>query len=270
MTVVDESNVILGSGDLYIGTVDPSATEDQITAALQNVGSISGGAVLTYKPKFYDIVSANRGTIASFKTDEEVTFKSGILTWNLENIEKLSAAYFSEDSVKGTRRVGIGGMKNVPINYLRFIHTKPDGKTLTVNIFKAQSQGGFDLTFDSEKETILDAEFKALAVINKTDGNLVEIIEEVGATPVPNVTSITPTTVTVASMPAMIRVVGTGFESDSIVYAEQFDGEHDLKTYYDSSTVLIAEVSGLTAETYSIKVKTGTQVAIAGVNLVVS
>jgi hypothetical protein len=270
MAVVEESNVILGSGDLYLGVVDSSATEDQITAALVNVGAISGGSVLTYKPKFHDVVSANRGTFASFKTDEEVTFKSGILTWNLSNIEKLSAAYYSEDNTKGIRRVGIGGMKNVPINYLRFVHTKPDGNTITMNMFKAQSQGGFNITFDSEKETVIDVEFKALAVTNKTDGNLVEIIEEVGVTPVPKVTSITPTTMTVASMPAMIRVVGTGFEPDSVVFAEQFDGEHDLKTYYDSPTVLIAEVKGITAASYSIKVKTGTQVATTGVNLVVS
>jgi hypothetical protein len=176
---VSEDTYLLGSGDLFLGVVDPSATETEIDAALENVGAISGGAALTYTPTFYEVESANRGTIASMKTKEEVVFKSGLLTWDLKNIEKLSAAYFSEDTTVGTRRVGIGGMKNVPVNYLRFVHTKPDGKKLTVNVFKAQAQSGFELTFDKEQETVIDAEFKALAVIGKDDGNLVEIIEEI-------------------------------------------------------------------------------------------
>ncbi|MEH6957218.1 hypothetical protein [Neobacillus drentensis] len=178
MTVAEDT-YLLGSGDLFIGNVSYTATEEDISAALTNVGAISGGAALSYKPSFTDVKSANRGTIASFKSDEEMTFKSGILTWDLKNIEKLSAAYYSEDIATGTRKVGIGGMKNIPVNYLRFVHTKPDGKTLTVNMFKAQAQSGFELTFDSEKETVLDAEFKLLAVTGKNDGNLVDIIEEI-------------------------------------------------------------------------------------------
>ena len=176
MATVKEDNILLGSGDLFLGQVDPNATEQEIQAALVNVGAISGGATLVYKTKFQDVKSANRGTLMSFLTDEEITFKSGVLTWNLENISKLYPAKFTSDTTK--KRVGIGGLKNVPINYLRFVHTKPDGKKITVNIFKAQAQDGFDITFDSEKETVLDVTFKALSVTNKTDGNLVEIIEE--------------------------------------------------------------------------------------------
>ena len=130
--VVSEDTYLLGSGDLYLGVVaDPStATEEEITAALTNVGAISGGAALSYKPTFYEVESANRGTIASWKTKEEVVFKSGILTWDLTNIEKLSSAYYSENSTAGTRRVGIGGLKNIPVNFLRFEHTKPDRKSV--------------------------------------------------------------------------------------------------------------------------------------------
>lgn len=175
-----EDNYILGSGDLLIGTVDnvATATDEEIEAALVNVGAISGGAVLTYTPTLYNVESANRGTIASFKTSEEVIFRTGILTWNLENLEKLSAGYYSEDIETRTRRLGLGGTKNIPINYVRFVHTKPNGNTLTMNLFKAQAQSGFELTFDKEQETVIDAEFKALAVIGKNDGNLVEIIDQ--------------------------------------------------------------------------------------------
>ncbi|WP_226087484.1 IPT/TIG domain-containing protein [Mesobacillus sp. S13] len=260
MTVAEDT-YLLGSGDLYLGVVtNPStATEEEIQAALKNVGAISGGAALAYKPTFYEIESANRGTIASFKTKEEVTFKSGILTWDLKNLESLSSAYYSETS--GSRRVGIGGLKNVPVNYVRFVHIKPDGLKLTVNLFKAQAQSGFELTFDKEKETVIDAEFKALAVVNKNDGNLVEIIEEIGVQPLPTVNSLSVTSLSTAELPYMIKVTGTNFKQDSIVIAEQFDGEHELKTLYDSSTGLYAELDGLTASTYSIKVKNGSQIS---------
>ncbi|MFS0776085.1 IPT/TIG domain-containing protein [Neobacillus sp. 3P2-tot-E-2] len=267
MTVAEDT-FLLGSGDLYIGVVSPTATEEEINAALENVGAISGGAALTYSPSFYEVKSGNRGTIASFKTEETVTFKSGILTWDLKNIEKLSAAYYSEGT--GTRRVGVGGMKNIPVNYLRFVHTKPDGLKLTVNVFKAQAQSGFELTFDKEKETVIDAEFKALAVTGKYDGNLVEIIEEVGTQPSPTVSTISPTTMTTASLPLMVKVTGTNFNESSVVFAEQFDGEHELNTFYSSPTVLYAEVKGLTAATYQIKAKNGSQVTTVGQNLTIS
>lgn len=178
---VKEDNFLLGSGDLFIGQVaDPAtATEEEIAEALENVGAISGGAILTYKPSFQEVKSANRGTLFTMLTEEEITFKSGLLTWDLANLEKLSAAHYSEDTTKGERRIGLGGLKQVPVNYLRFVHKKVDGKKLTVNLFRAQNQSGFELTFDGEKETVLDAEFKALACPGKEQGNAVEIIEEI-------------------------------------------------------------------------------------------
>lgn len=178
---MSDQNILLGSGKLYLGVVEnvATATESEIEAALTEVGAIQGGATLTYTPTFKEVKSANYGTLASFLTGEEVTFTSGILNFNLKNLETLSAGSYSEDTTAGTRRIGIGGLKAVPINYLRFVHEKPDGKKLTVNVFKAQSQNGFSITFDSENETVIDAQFKALAVPGKSDGNMVEIIEEI-------------------------------------------------------------------------------------------
>lgn len=259
---VKEDNYLLGSGDLFIGTVPnvATATEEEITASLVNVGAISGGATLTYTPTFYEIESANRGTIASFKTKEEVVFKSGILTWNLKNLEKLSAAYYSEDLATGVRRLGIGGAKNVPINYVRFVHTKPDGNTLTMNLFKAQAQSGFELTFDKEQETVIDAEFKAMAVIGKDDGNLVEIIDQgaVPEMPTPTIESISPSTLSVDDQPTTVTVNGTGFVPQSVALIDVYIGEDTpLNTTYVSETELKVEVNGLSASNNTIKVKNG-------------
>ena len=91
---MSEQNILLGSGKLFLGEVEPTATETEIEAALTEVGAISGGATLTYTPTFKEVKSANYGTLASFLTGEEVTFTSGILNFNLKNIEILSAGKY--------------------------------------------------------------------------------------------------------------------------------------------------------------------------------
>lgn len=174
-----EEKIILGSGELFLGAVDvATATEEQIEVALTKAGEIQGGATLFYSPTFKDIRGGkHNGILASFKTQEEVRFTSGLLTWELENLAKIFPANYSEDATK--RRIGLGGVNETKINYLRFVHEKPNGKKLIVNLFKAQNQSGFQFSFDPENESVLDLEFKALAVQNKEDGNLVEIIEEI-------------------------------------------------------------------------------------------
>lgn len=183
LTTNENTQVILGSGDLFLGTVAnvETATETEIEAALSHVGAISGGASLQYSPTFTDVKGGrNNGVVASFLTSEEVTFTSGILHFDLDNLGKINPAVVTTDVATNTRRLGLGGVNALNINYLRFIHTKPSGKKLTVNIFKAKNTNGFTLTFDPSKETIIDAQFKALAT-GKTNGNLVEIIEELEA-----------------------------------------------------------------------------------------
>lgn len=169
--------IILGSGELYLGKVlnPETATEEEITAALKNVGAIESGATLQYNPTIKTIKSANRGTIASFVSEEEVKFNCGIMTFILENLATLAPATVTDDKVTGKRTIKIGGKGTLPINYLRFIHTKKDGTgTLTVNIFKAQATNGFQFTFDNENPLVTNYEFTALS---DNDGNLVEIIE---------------------------------------------------------------------------------------------
>jgi hypothetical protein len=268
MATVKEDNILLGSGDLFLGQVtQENPTEQQITDSLVKVGLISGGAALNYTPTFHDVIAGNRkGVIASFLTQEQVTFTSGVLTWDLKNLSKLSAASFTDDEAGGKRRIGIGGLSNVPVNYLRFVHTKPDGKKLTVNIFKAQAQNGFEFAFNSEQETVLDIEFKALTALDKTDGNLVEIIEEVGAVVAPKVTLVSPSTFAVGDQPLVMTVTGTGFTPETVAYKDALVGEKvAYKTFYDSPTQLTVIISGLTAGTSAIGARNGT--VDAGMNV---
>ncbi|KUO66121.1 MAG: hypothetical protein APF84_12430 [Gracilibacter sp. BRH_c7a] len=169
--------IILGSGELYLGTVanPETATEIEIEAALKNIGAIESGATLTYKPSIQEVKSANRGTIMRFVSEEEVTFDCGILTWKVDNLALLAPATVATDGTTGTKTVKIGAKGMLPVNYLRFIHTKKDGSgTLTVNISKAQNTNGFKFSFDKENPLSVGYEFSALA---DTSGNLVDIIE---------------------------------------------------------------------------------------------
>lgn len=169
--------IVLGSGELYLGKINnpEDATEEQIIAALKNVGAIEAGASLKYTPTIKNIKSANRGTIARFVSDEEVTFNCGVMTWLVDNLATLAPATVDVNQSTGTKTIKIGGKGMLPINYLRFVHTKKDGSgELIVNIMKAQATNGFQFTFDNENPLVLNYEFSALSDKNN---NLVEIIE---------------------------------------------------------------------------------------------
>lgn len=175
--------IVLGSGELYLGKVEnpETATEQEIETALKNVGAIEAGATLSYSPKIKDIKSANRGTIARFITEEEVTFSCGIMTWIIDNLALLAPATVTTDAGTGKKTIKIGGKGMIPVNYLRFIHTKKDGTgELIVNIYKAQATNGFKFTFDNENPLVTNYEFGALSDNN---GNLVEIVETFTTTP---------------------------------------------------------------------------------------
>lgn len=173
---VKDDEVILGSGKLYITEYDGKAIpEDSVIEVETNsVGRIKGGASLEYKPSEYEVVDDDGEVVKRFITKEEVTFKSGILTWAIENLEKLTPAKVSDDSTKHVKTLKIGGAKALKNYVLRFVHTKDNENKLRISMV-ATAGNGFVLTFAGDKETVIDAEFKA---ISQTDGTLVEIRDE--------------------------------------------------------------------------------------------
>lgn len=174
-------NYVLGSGELYLGTIEnvETANEETIAKALENVGAIESGASLSYTPTTKPIESGNRGVIAQILTKEEVKFKTGIITWCIENLSRLAPAKMVEDTEQGTKTLTLGRQGLIPVNYLRFVH-KGNGYDLIINIFKASSEGGFEFTFDKENPLSVNYEFIALSKMN---GSLVEIIEKTHKVP---------------------------------------------------------------------------------------
>ena len=173
---VDRSSVLLGSGVLYLEEFDSVAGISDDTAlevADNQVGRIQGGASLEYKPEEYEVMDDMGEVVKRFITKEEATFKSGILTWAMENLAKLAPAAFTSDATEKT--ITIGGAQSLTSYALRFVHTKDDATKLRITMV-ATAGSGFTLTFEGKKETVIDAEFKALS---QSDGTLVEIREEI-------------------------------------------------------------------------------------------
>lgn len=171
------SQVILGSGDLYLvaysGTI-PDDTSIEITN--NNVGDISGGASLDYKPTVYEVENDKRQVLKRFITKEEVTFKSGVLNFDVANLQKLCNGTVTVGATE--KSIKIGGATSLSSYLLHFVHTKDDGKKLRVQIVVTASDG-FTLTFAKDKETIVDAVFKALS---QTDGTLIIIRDQTAST----------------------------------------------------------------------------------------
>jgi len=171
----DGEKIVLGSGKLYVllfsGTIPDNAT---IETEENLLGLISGGANLDYKPKF-TTVDDDLGLVQkTVLTEEEVTLKSGVLTWCGKTLARIcSTARVTE--ANGKRTVKIGGLKNQDGNQyiIRFVHEDAQDGDIRVTIV-GSNQAGFGLKFTKDKETVVDAEFKAAPL----DGEGTKIIFE--------------------------------------------------------------------------------------------
>lgn len=174
--ISDKDDVVLGSGELYIlaytkgNTVPEDAT---IEAEANKVGHIKGGATLTYTPTFKTVVDDMGVVVKHFLTQEEVIFKSGLLSWNETQLKMLIQTGKVASEAKGMKVLKIGGRKNyVDQAYVvHFVHTKDDGQKKIKVTIVGSSTKGLEIKFDPENETIIDAEFKAIS--QDTDGTLV-------------------------------------------------------------------------------------------------
>lgn len=174
-----KETITLGSGKLYsveyTGTI-PSNTDLEKESNI--LGYIQKGASLDYKPEFYEAEDDLGIVKKQILTKEEVTFKSGILTWNAETLKKLVATgRITEDAEKGMRTIKIGGINNNDGKQYIFHFVHEDKKDGNVRItIVGQNTAGFSLAFAKDAETVIDAEIKALP--NDSKGTLIIFQEE--------------------------------------------------------------------------------------------
>ena len=155
--------IILGSGDLYVTDFTGTIPEDTVIEVEENlIGRIKGGASLEYKPTEYEVADDAYKVIKRFVISEETTFKSGVLTWNLAVLNKLIAAgtYSDDETGKRTLKFGGNGARVMKEFLVHFVHTEQDGNKFTITLVGTASNG-FSLAFAPDKETVIDAEFKA-------------------------------------------------------------------------------------------------------------
>lgn len=170
---INTNTVTLGSGDLYIMDYEGTIPEDaQIETVDNKVGSIKGGAELEYSPESYTVTGDNGMAYKAFITKEEVKFKSGILTWNLDVLSKLvMGGELSTHESVATLKIGKNGTSAIKQVLIRFVHKIDEDNAVKVTMIGSPASG-FTLSFNPEEETVIDAEFSALS---QKDGTLVQI-----------------------------------------------------------------------------------------------
>ncbi|WP_418751206.1 hypothetical protein [Frisingicoccus sp.] len=172
----NKDEILLGAGELYLsiftGTELP--TDAEIETEVNNVGHCSGGFTVNYKPTKYDVLNQYEKVVKSFITKEEISAKTGLLTWNLKNLEMLSTGEYAQDATKKRRSLTFTGKgRSLKTVLLRFVHVKENGKLIRFTMI-GQGGSGFAMEF-ANKEVTVDAE---IAAINKLDGFLASFEEE--------------------------------------------------------------------------------------------
>ena len=170
-----EKRIVLGSGKLYVTEFSGSAlpADDTVETEVNLLGLISGGATLEYSPTFYEAKDDLGLVSKKFVTEEEVVFKSGILTWNAQTLAKLCATgRITEDSSGKTRTVKIGGSGNYNGKkyVIHFVHTDAADGDVRITLV-GSNEAGFEMAFQKDSETVINAEFKAEP--HDTEGTLV-------------------------------------------------------------------------------------------------
>ncbi|WP_251860393.1 hypothetical protein [Clostridium sp. Marseille-Q2269] len=174
---MDKNEIMLGAGEIYMYEFNEDAIPDHktIEVEINNVGHCNSGFKIDYKPKKYDVKNQYGRVVKSFITDEQITAKTGIISWDLSKLSLLSTAKFTEDAVKKTRTLTFGGGGSLKNILLRFVHEE-EGKKLRFTMI-GQGGNGFGLDF-GDKETSINAEIQGVEKIK----NFLASFEEETAT----------------------------------------------------------------------------------------
>lgn len=176
--------IVLGSGKLYVATISATSgvytipADGTIEASANLLGYIKGGATLEYTPTYYT-VKDDLGIVSKrFLTEEAATFKSGILTWNGNVLDKLASTATVDETVSGKRTVKIGGIENYDnqMYCIRFVHEDEEDGDIRVTVV-GNNTAGFELQFQPDSETVLNAEFECAPGVGSA-GVLIVYTEE--------------------------------------------------------------------------------------------
>ncbi|KGJ48076.1 hypothetical protein KD33_16770 [Clostridium sp. NCR] len=162
--MMDKNEIMLGSGEIYMMefTGDKIPEHATLEADENNVGYCNSGFKIDYKPKKYDVKNQYGRVVKSFITDEQISVKTGIITWDLDKLALLSTAKITEDAEKKIKKLTFGGGGSLKTVLLRFVHDE-NGKKLRFTMI-GQGGNGFGLDF-GDKETTINAELQGIEFI---------------------------------------------------------------------------------------------------------
>lgn len=172
----EAKEILIGAADVFMyqfeGTEIPE--HSVIETAEHSVGHCSGGFTVDYKPTKYDIENHHGNIVKSYITKEEISAKTGVMSWDLDKLSLLSTGECTVDKVKKERKLMFTGEgKALKTVLIRAVHVKENGKKLRFTMI-GQGGSGFSIAFEN-KEVTVDSE---LAAIKKVAGFLASFEEE--------------------------------------------------------------------------------------------
>lgn len=182
METNEKEKIVLGSGiDYSMEFTGEIPADDVIETEEHRLGAIKGGATLNYKPSTYTEKDDTGKISKTVTTDEEVTYKLGLITFNANVLDKLaSTGTVTEETVgdKKRRTIKIGGVENDNgKKWLhRFVHEDPVDGDVRVTIV-GTNKSGFSLAFAKDKGTTLEPEITAEPL--DKEGHLIIYTEDV-------------------------------------------------------------------------------------------
>lgn len=178
-TIDNSDEIILGSGDLFVAEFTGEIPEDAtIETDANRAGNIKGGATLEYSQSSQTVKDDKGRVRKTIITEEDVKFKTGMITWAENWIKALiSTARVDTTTKAGHRIFKLGGLKNQDgKRYLfRFVHTRDDGRKLRVTV-TGKNTGAISMAFNPENPTTVDGEITANTL--DSDGTLVIVDDE--------------------------------------------------------------------------------------------
>ncbi|WP_312729410.1 hypothetical protein [Enterococcus sp.] len=206
-------HVVLGSGTLYAALAKDISNVFNLTAAdeakLVDLGHIEANAKLLSKSKVNPVESANHGTVMTFKGPPDVSFSTGIITWNMENVAKfLTGSDYIETN--GVKKFTYSANDNSPVVFLRFVYANDVvGKVITIDMVKCQFAGDLNFDFNLKSAISFDYNFRLMSRPNGAKSTFYTVSEKACLSSIAITTPPTTTANTVGSAPKTAGMVVT-------------------------------------------------------------
>lgn len=95
----NKDEILIGACDVYMYEFTGTEIPEHATIETEehDVGHCSSGFTVNYKPTKYDVKNQYGQIVKSAITEEAISAKTGVLSWNLANVSLLSTGVYKEN-----------------------------------------------------------------------------------------------------------------------------------------------------------------------------